>query len=451
MSPPRIAVIGFGFSGLMTVANLVREGSTGLTIYIIDPLLDAHGVAYGTQQPEHLLNVSASRMGAFADDAGGFYDWLQTPDGTAALRDARHHGNFASRDFAPRRVYARYLDAIWRDTQQRAAAASVQLKLVPSRATGIALSPLAVRTERGDAIAVDDVVLAVGHEFQPAFAPLKTSAVIQNPWAPGVFDGAAQWASPVVLLGTGLTAIDMLLMLRAKGYRGQVIAASRNGRLPQAHRHDVDPYALDVEALLAQKTLTKMLRSIRAAMVQHGDWRGVLDSLRPHTPFVWQRLSATDRRRFLHRLMPFWNTHRHRMAPQIALRVQHEIDTGQCVVIAQRHITPRMEAETLVVELGGKTVQPARIIHCMGPQLNVARSQRSLLQQALADGVIEPHATQLGITTDATGRAYGNVYPHLYAVGSLMTGQWLESVAVPELRVQAARVAQALLRTTPSA
>ncbi|MFM9890961.1 MAG: FAD/NAD(P)-binding protein [Rickettsiales bacterium] len=451
MNPPRIAVIGFGFSGLMVVANLVREAKGALLIYIIDPALDARGVAYSTTCPQHLLNVSASRMGAYAHDIGGFYDWLQTPEGMASSQRVCGRSSFASRDFAPRMLYGAYLDSIWRTTQELAATKSIQLKLLPTRASTIAPTPLAVLTERGDAVAVDTVVLAVGHEFKPIFPQLAAELVIQHPWAPGALAGAAKWASPVMLLGSGLTAIDMLLMLREKGYSGEVVAVSRTGTLPQPHRHDVTPYALDVEALLQQKTLSKMLRSMRAAFLSHGEWRGVLDSLRPHTRALWQSLSVRDQQRFQRRLGTRWSTHRHRMAPEIAMRVETERVAGTFRVVAAKRVGAQMQAGRAEAKLCEEMLHPSRIIHCVGPELNVTRSARNVLKQALADGLIEPHSNGVGITTDPHGRVVGAAYPNLYAVGSLMTGQWLESTAVPELRAQAAGVAQTILKIAASA
>lgn len=450
MSTPRVAVIGFGFSGLMVVANLVRGATAPLLIYVIDPALDARGVAYGTTCPQHLLNVSASRMGAFADDIGGFYGWLQTPEGEAASQRVCGRSDFASRDFVPRMLYGDYLESIWRATQEQAAAKSIPIKLVPSVASAITPAPLAVLTERGDAVAVDQVVLAVGHEFKPIFPQLAGEGVIQHPWKADAFAGAAQWASPVMLLGSGLTAIDMLLLLRARGYTGEVVAVSRSGALPQPHRHDVVPYTLDLEALLQQKTPSKMLRSIRAAISAHGDWRGVLDSLRPHMRVLWQSLSTHDQQRFQRRIGTRWSTHRHRMAPEIALRVETErVAASFRVVATKRPDTSRHDGK-MEVKLGAEIIHPSRIIHCVGPELNVARSARNVLKQAVADGLIEPHRNGQGITADPHGRALGTTYPHLYAVGSLLTGQWLESTAVPELRQQAAQVAQAILKTTAS-
>ena len=48
-----------------------------------------------------------------------------------------------------------------------------------------------------------------------------------------------------------------------------------------------------------------------------GDWRSVIDALRPHTQRLWRSMSLVQRRRFLRHARPYWDLHRHRMAPEI--------------------------------------------------------------------------------------------------------------------------------------
>ncbi len=421
MNPKRIAILGFGFSGLMVVANLVRLATRPLEIYIIDPQATGLGVAYSTTHLGHLLNVPAGRMGAFADDVGGFHAWLQTKT---------MHQHFAPTDFVPRAIYGQYLQSIWHETQEMAVQKKLNLKLVPAIATQVAAGDaFAVRTDRGDNIAVDEVVLATGHEMQPVLTQLPVDKVMQNPWADGAFAAAKNWASPVLLMGAGLTAVDVLLSLRAAGYAGDVIMASRHGLLPHAHAPIPQPYALDKDAWLTAPSLLKWVCAIRQA-AKTNEWRAVVDSVRPHTALLWQRLTTRDQQRFMRRLMSFWNVHRHRMAPEIAAQVQAEMAAGTLRIVRNKKM------ETVIDALN-----PSKIINCTGPKMNVAKSAKPLLKQALADGMIEQHATKAGMAVDPDYRAWGAAYPHLSVVGPLMTGQFLESAAVPELRVQAAAIA----------
>ena len=424
MKPYRVAILGFGFSGLMVVANMVRGASRPLEVYIIDPHLKGLGIAYSTTHEGHLLNVPAGRMGAFADDVGGFHAWLQTQV---------NYKHFTQVDFVPRAIYGQYLQSIWRDTQEMAAQKKLHLRLVAASATHLSVSDgLSVRTDRGDHIAVDAVVLATGHEMQPILSPLPAGNIVQNPWAADALTDAKKWPSPVILMGSGLTAIDVLLSLRAAGYAGDVVMVSRHGLLPQNHAPVREPYAFDGAAWRANPSLTRWMQDMRRAVTTH-EWRAVVDALRPHTPLLWQLLTTRDQQQFMRRLMAFWNVHRHRMAPEIAARVQAEMAAGKLRVVKHTQMAVRMGNHTLTPDHA--------VINCTGPKMNVAKSAKPLLQQALADGMIEQHATKAGVAVDSEYRAWGAAYPHLSVIGPLMTGQFLESAAVPELRLQAAVIA----------
>ncbi len=416
----RLAIIGFGFSGLMLVANLVRRASESIEIYIIDPALNARGMAYSTPYEAHLLNVRAAGMHAFADEKEHFVQWL-----------AEYHPRFTPQDFVPRQIYGDYLESIWNSTQELSAEKKIFLKLVPSVVVAVNKhsDELAVLTERGDAIAVQQVVLATGNEVKPVQAPIER--VLQEPWTHGALAQAAKEQGPILLIGTGLTAVDMVLALRAEGYKGEIIAYSRNGLLPQPHRDYGPAEALDASEVNALQTLHQWSAWLRKKT--RGEWRGVIDGLRPFTQSSWQKLRTRQQQLFFKRVASFWGVHRHRMAPQIAQHLHNEIGAGQLRVVNRTKFKKLKDTPTLA-------------INCTGTELNVQRSARPLLKNLLSQRLIEPHGNGVGIAVDAHCRAWGEAYPNLFSIGALMTGQLLESTAVPELRVQARDIAEALCK-----
>lgn len=406
---PRIGIIGFGFSGNLLLAHLVRHPEP-LEIYVVDPALNARGVAYSTPYAEHLLNVRAGNMSAFPDAPDDFLRWL----GTQQLP-------YSASDFVPRPIYGQYLDHVFQQTQTIAAQHGHRIKLVPSVAVAVDVQ-LNVTTERGDAIALDRLVLATGNAFNPKTSPIA-APMVQDPWAPDALKNAAQSAGPILLFGSGLTAVDAVLALRHEGYAGSIAMHSRHNLLPQPHRDGVSPTPYDLAEL--PTNLAAWRHWMRAQT--RGEWRATIDGLRPHTQRAWHQLSTREQVRFFRRLASFWNVHRHRMAPQIAARIEMELAAG----------TLRF----------GCPDDAALVINCTGPELRPANSDRPLIKSLLAQGLIEPHATSIGIAVDPQNRVWGGVYPNLYAIGSLMTGQKLESTAVPELRVQAQAVAEAVCRS----
>lgn len=455
----KIAIIGFGFSGAMVAANLVRMAGAPLELFLIAPEHDARGIAYSTDQSAHLLNMRARNMGAFDGDGEHFCRWLASGAGKAA---AAAHGltqDYGEQDFVPRQLYGEYLQAIWKETQVIATQKGLAVRLVPTRAVAIQAREggLAILTERGDAIAVDAAVLATGHETKPALPQLE-DFIVQRPWALGALIPAAASEGPVALLGTGLTAVDMMLSLRTAGYAGQIVALSRRGLLPQPHVHPPGKYHMDESGLLAQDSVSALMRYLRRCVAEHkkagGEWPAVMDALRPYTQRLWLKRTASQQRSFLRHALVYWNTHRHRMAPQIAARLDAEIASGKLRVIACRRLDASQEAGKIRLDIVSrigkeKTLFPTAVINCIGPELRLQRTSQPLHKQLLAERLAEPHANGVGLAVDPQCRVYGEAYPRLYAMGSLMTGQFLESTGVPELRAQAATVARQLLGSKP--
>lgn len=438
----RIGVIGFGFCGNLLVANLVRQ-TTPLEIYIVDEQHTGLGVAYSATHRSHLLNVRASNMSAFPDQPDHFMQWVRT-----------HSYDIGPDDFAPRSYYGMYLQDIWADAQKMAAEHQHRIKLIPSRAVAINQRDdfLSLATARGDAIAVDSVVLATGNDPKPVTPPagLPTGIpVIQNPY---IWErDTANWdmGAPVLLLGMGLTAADMVSS-RPHSYQWPLYVRSRGGYWPHAHRDGSVPATIPFDEIPIRllDVLAWLKRKARAAE----DWRSVVDGLRPHTQNVWQRFTEKEQQQFFRRLSTFWSIHRHRMAPKIANYIASEIAMDFVVAQPPLDALQSFKARTVTSQGDNDWVEGTEdrplgaIVNCTGWQLDTARSTQPLFKQLLDNHLIERHASGAGIRADQQHRAWGNAYPHIFAMGNLLSGQLLESTAVPELRVQAKQIAEAICK-----
>jgi uncharacterized NAD(P)/FAD-binding protein YdhS len=442
MSSCDVAIIGFGFGGLMTLAQTVRQATQPLTIEVWAENVKGAGLAYGTDNLLHLLNVPAKNMGAWAQSPDDFAIWLATVAGEAACAELGVKLP-TPEDFAPRMLYAQYLasirDAVLKEAQQK----QITIRFHYGRAQRVTRQGEEwIITANGAEGTAKKLVLATGNEPKHLFTDIHHPAMIQNPWKLSAEQIQSWGKQPVVMVGTGLTAVDMVLTLRRMGYRGPIHAISRNGLLPLPHQSYALPYLLDAEALLALPTLLEQFRFVREAIRQHqragGDWRAVIDALRPYAIRLWQRLSPREQQSFVRRLATMWNSHRHRMAPDIAAILKQEITSGHLTLGASFHLRPAVEGEQLKLAVqwthgGQEILQPVAIINCSGFELNWQRSSQELLQQLLQQNLVEAHPTYMGVRADKHYR----VAPTLYAIGSAMTGQFWESTAVPELRQQA--------------
>jgi uncharacterized NAD(P)/FAD-binding protein YdhS len=270
-----------------------------------------------------------------------------------------------------------------------------------------------------------------------------------SPWRPEGFERLDP-TRPVLIAGTGLTMVDAVAALRGRGFAGLIVAISRRGLLPSAHA-PAQPWPVPVLSPTDLKSLSRLLGRIRAEIVAAraaaADWRGVLDALRPITDSVWTGLPAAERARFLRHLRPYWDVHRHRMAPPVAEALAEDIARGSLTVRAGRILSIVDEpAETLVTWLPRRGTQPeAMRVQCILDATGVggvAATEDPLLIRLLDRGLIQPDPSGLGLDTDADFRVLGpKSQGALWTIGPLLRGVLWECTAVPDIRNAAARLA----------
>ncbi len=447
-----VAIVGFGFSGLATLVNLVRfEGARTVTVITDDDR--GLGVAYDTPDVRHLLNVQSDRMGALADDPGEFARWVSSPAGLAACCDLGVEVPGLT-DFAPRRLYGRYLADLRTICLREAEANGIDVEFHRARAIGLAhgAEGWTIATTNGR-VTARRCVLATGHVLRSAFGDARHPHLHHGPWGL-TSDGIADRAEPVALIGSGLTAVDSVLTLRGLGYAGEIIAISRSGRMPVAHHRGVGAIDLSADEVARLSTLEAVVSFIREAIAGERDWRSSFDALRPHSASIWQRFTASDQREAVSRWQSTWSVLRHRMPPEVARTIHAELAAGSLRVVAGELIAAimtgdRVEVRANLRDSGRREMACAAAIDCTGTTLNFEKSGDELLRGLVASGgVCRPHHTGLGFAADAQLR----VADGLYAIGSSLMGQRWESIAVPELREQAALIAselRTLRRPTP--
>jgi uncharacterized NAD(P)/FAD-binding protein YdhS len=440
----RVVIVGAGFSGAALAVQLLRRTRCAVTLIEASGVF-GRGLAYSTPEPVHLLNVRAGRMSLFPDAPDHFVRWLA----------AEGRGGDAQA-FAPRADYGDYLQAVLGEAE---AAAPGRLRRVRGRAVAVRAGPAGadVELDGGRAVRGDAVVLATGNG---APAPLDTAGAealgarhVGDPWAPGALDAVGP-DEDVVLVGAGLTMVDVMLSLERRGWRGRALAVSRHGLLPRTHA----PVEVEREGPPpGGEGLAGRLRAFREAAAAE-DWRVLTARLRPHLQTTWRRASAKERRRFLRHLRPYWDVHRHRTAPEVGARIQALIDAGRLEVAAGRPLSASPQADGFELRWrrrggGEETRRAQRLINCTGPRGDPSRSEDPLLRGLIAAGVARPDRHRLGLDVDARRRvldAEGRAQPRLFAMGPLTRGAFWEIVAVPDIRGQAAAMAETLGALSPS-
>nr|WP_299911052.1 FAD/NAD(P)-binding protein [Sphingomonas bacterium] len=447
-----VAVVGGGLSGALFALKLAAARPDFHIVVIEATRRIGRGLAYGACTPQHLLNVPVSRMEVGLKP--GFADWLDAnPDAAGALSiGLEESGGDPHGIFVPRALFGAYLE-------ERLEVALVTdggpgLSLVRGEAVRILARPdRAVRLSDGREIAADAIVLATGNLAPRAPGGpdqwfYDTPGFVPDPWAPDAFDGL-QPDDPLMLLGTGLTTVDIVLKLTAAGHRGPILATSRRGLLPQVHAAGgAWPAFLEAAIPASPRALTRLIRDqVAAAQAQGVPWQRVFDAARPAIPAVWSSWSSREKRQFLRHLRTRWDVHRHRMAPRINDALHAQAESGRLDILAARLRSYRLTDDGVDITLAPRgsaerRFTAARVVNCTGPRRDAGNIAIPLLADLRDQGLALPDALGLGLETEncALLDMDRRASTWLFALGALTCPQWWEITAVPEIAVQVDRL-----------
>jgi len=450
----RIAIIGAGLSGRLLALNLLRfvSSDAAVSVHMLDRGDErAMGPAYSYEADYLLLNVPAGRMGAFSEDPAHFLTWN---------RD--RGANAGPWDFLSRRLYRDYILAVMREALQ-ARAGGTTFEYVRGEVTDIETEGgcATIHVKDKGRIVADKAVLALGN-FPPRHPPivnqsaLESERYIGNPWDPGVLDCLSP-RDTVFLIGTGQTTVDLAVALHRRAHEGRIIALSRRGLLPLAHR-GFDPYESFFEEIKESKTILDTFRIVckhlDRAESMGIDKRAVIDSLRPDTQTIWLGLVEDEKRRFLRHLFRYWEIIRSRIPPESEAIVDAMRADGQLEVLAGR-IRDLVESQAAMEvhyvprgRIRHEVATAALVINCVGPESDYRRIEQKLVRNLMRRRLIRPGPAYLGVDALPNGAIIGQngAASHvLCTLGSSMKGVLWEVLAVPEIRVQAERLARLFL------
>lgn len=457
----KITIIGAGFSGTMTAVHLLRKAAGPLQIKLIDKTSShiGRGTAYSATVPCQLLNVPAGNMSAFPDAPEDFLSWART---TGRWREyAPWVTELSASTFLPRALYGEYLSHLLQTEVERSAA-SHRVEVINDEITDLESSEagISVQSLNHGSWQSDACVLALGN-FPPQ-PPVEYQIAVGDsvryhfsPWAPDVLPTLAGSTS-CLFIGSGLTMLDQVTALHDQGYAGQIHVVSRRGFMPKEHialkparlSHPSPPQA-------GLRNLVRWIRS-RVALEQDagGDWRSVIDSLRPETARIWQGLTLRDKKRFLQHVRPYWENHRHRTAAPVLSAFRKMVASGQ---LTQHRA--RIENTTVDAPAGVRVTLRKRngtllnvtvdhVVNCTGAESNFKSLRDPLTNRLLTKGLVAVDELGLGLVTTASGQlidSYGHPSDRLFTLGPPMKGRLWETTAVPELRTQAMQLADRLL------
>ena len=458
-----VTVVGAGFTGASAAVQLVRRSSVPLAITLVEPRPEpGRGLAYSATDPDHRLNATAQSHSMLPELPLHFAQWCEAE--RLFEQDPQALWT-ASAAFARRADYGRYLAHTVQAHAQGAANGSTISHL---RALALDVqrsgSTVLTHTDSGITLASRMLLLATGNaepRLQPPFDPALAHhpSVLANPLDTARLHGLAPHAR-VLMVGSGLTALDVASTLLRQGHSGGITVVSRRGLRPRPQPPEVliaplpgaiPPPALtplarlmaDLPAYVSQSSAaptvlawTRALRRRMAELQARGlSWQAGFDELRDVVWRAWPLLPPAQQRRFLRRLRTWYDVHRFRSPPMNDRVVDQAIADGRITYRAARVRSVQVDAHGLGVQValsapGQDAVSSEAydvVINCSGLDPSSGVRAHPLLQRLQGQGWLRPDACGLGFAVDANCSAIaadGQAQPWLRLFGPPTAGSF---------------------------
>ncbi|MFM7017087.1 MAG: FAD/NAD(P)-binding protein [Bacteroidota bacterium] len=451
-----LVIIGGGAAGLLLLANIFEQATSPISVALINagyPL--GRGIAYSTDNINHLLNVRVSRMSAFTNDVNHFTKWILSQP---HYREYHHEG--LEERFVPRKMYGEYLDDVYQNLL-KSSNKYVQFEVMNEEA--ICLDKMGddfkIELKNGNVICSKKVTLCTGNQppiSLPGLNAIKNSEKVYiNPWLSEAVENI-DLEQPIFIVGSGLTMVDTVISLIDQGFKNKIFVVSKHGAIPMAHpivRVSV-PHPDNAPPADLHKIYSQLKSRIRSA-IDHTEWHEpVLEAVRPFTQKIWQELSIEHKNRFLRHINHRWAKLRHRLPHEVHSLIQSLVDEGQIELYAGKLIDVKENQNGLTIQFFDKEkesnvqLNAQRIINCIGPEGDYGKVENPLLKHMLNQGLISKDPLSLGFNATGDGNIIdqeGQEVANLFTIGSGLRGILWESTAIPEIRVQAHQMATKLL------
>lgn len=458
-APPVIAIIGGGYCGAFTLLQLFRQTTKPVRVFLINKNYPAvKGIAYGTEDRCHLLNVAAGKMSPFPEDPEHFVRWVRSQK---SLKEYVTEELMLA--YLPRTVYGEYLQHVFDDALKNKPS-FVECSLMQDEAKDLVplIRKYKIILHFNKAITVDKIILATGN-FPPAKIPIKDERFYSsknyygNPWTGNSIEDMKP-DETVFIIGSGLTMMDTALSIVKNGFRGKIVSLSRSGLLPLFHTKR-KPHLQLLDDLKPPHRLSHLyeiyFKHIQLAEKLGNPTEALMDAIRPKIQEIWMSLSLHEKIQFMEHVKPYWNVTRHRSARAVHESITELIEKNILQVMAGRLISISETGNNIEIifrdkkTLKNKIITAHRVINCTGPETDITKIEDDLIRNLLKRGFIAPDELKLGVNALPDGTIIqrdNSLSSFLFTIGTNLKGILWESTAVPELRVQTQQLAIEVLR-----
>ncbi len=489
-----IGIIGGGAAAVCVLDELEQADLEAGEITVFEPSEQLwRGRPYQADLPSVRVNIPPAGMSVRFTDAGHFERWLQAATGLAPGPRHPHYDQWCEATFVPRPVFGDYLVHAATTAIQRLRARGWRVEVIRSRVEHA--SPVGdaveLRTEEGRHRRVGYAVLCVG-AGHPAdsYRLTGTPGFVAEPYPLAHTVANLDPGADVGVIGSGLTGVDTVLSLAARGHRGRIQLLSRSGVLPavrqrllphtmryftaerfrSAARHgeiigladlisimgaeldsaggDRAALAIEVAAVDREDPVQRLRRQVAQVAAVDPGLRILQRAVPVAGPDIWPLLPATEQEDVLH--------HRYRtvmslccpMPPSSARRLLELIEDGQLELVSGLRRVAPCDGGGFSVQTRDGELRADVIINAVSPPLHrLDPGTEPLIASLVEAGVTRRHPLGGVHVARATSGlvAEAKVSTRFYALGALASGSLFFTFGMPSIVDRAHDIVQAVI------
>jgi uncharacterized NAD(P)/FAD-binding protein YdhS len=416
-----IAIIGSGFCGKITFANLVDVLDKKNKIIVFDAAKgNFSSAAFSPFSPHYILNIPTKKMSAFSNDENSFCNFLAKN----YPKIWQETGEFG---FAPRYIYGQYVENIFSQAKEKAKNKGLEYKLINDEIVAIENNGLEFNLTTRSNVKFDATEIILATSFKQSKLPvnIESKNIIPALWSASAaeFHKKNFTDETICLIGAGLTTIDVIVGLKKKDFKGKIIVISRRGNLPKRHVDNLAPKIDLIEISDAKKGILFLCLKIRHFLRENPqfDLRHVINSIRLTTSELWHNLDEKNKKIFL-RLMPYFNIFRHR-APNISMDIIDKMLSSKQLEVKKGGVKFCCEVENkILIKTKFEELKADYLVNCLGFEFNAEKYQ--LLNQMIKYDLLKKDLMMVRSNNQ-----------RIHLLGGLNIGKDLEITSVPDLRV----------------
>lgn len=478
----RIVIVGGGFSGVAFAIQLVRRTQARVQVSIVEPgKFLGHGLAYSAVDPDHRLNGPINAMVIDPEHTEELPEWCRAR--SIIENDLEAHVP-SGHVFLRRSVIGEYLShQIFRHANCERSGSTI--RHIRELAIDVLKEPngFLVKTSSCADLIADMVILATGNPapgLRKPFAPehAEHARIIANPLVAGCLDKIPADAR-VLVVGSGLTAMDQLSTLLRRGHIGKLVAVSRRGLRPRAQSPEIRGIAIPripptpildkingpIPEFIAREpaNVRRWCRALRQEISRvvraGGSWHEPFDAVRDVVWKLWPQLPLAEQQRFLRKLRVFWDIHRFRTPPmnEDMVRQAEELGRVQYLAASVMGVTTSGPFDPVQIELEVRSEQAERnqhefdyVINCTGLDSDGATSSNPVLANLEQRGILRRHGTGMGYEVSNKCEAIGSTGrtdPNLRIIGPPTAGTFGDPLGAIYITAQVKRLMPSVIET----